>query len=462
MQIAKDIAGFTPAEADDLRKAIGKKDAALMASLKDQFLAGCAANGVTPQVAVDLWSENERSADYSFNKAHAACYALIAYQTAHLKANHPASYMAALISSVMDTKDKVPFYVAECAEMGIEVLPPDVNESNRDFAVVAGKIRFGLSAVKNVGDNAVKAILEARAAGEPFHSIWDFCERVDMQTVSSRVLESLIRAGAFDSTGAPRRGLLEVVDQAIGAGRKQQADRLAGQGSIFDLEPAEVGPAPQSYPPIPDIEFDKRDLLLAERETLGLYVSSHPLTDVRDQLRRKVDCSVRELPGRRPDERVTIGGLIASVRGHVTRKGDQMAFVMLEDLTGTTEVTIFSRAYATCRDILVQDRTVIVRGRIDARGGGEAKLVAAEVLPFEAVKEVVVVRLSLDARTVDATELDELRELVMEFPGDHPVVVELSTSSGLRRLRLGSGFRVRPESAFFAEVKARLGDAKLA
>ena len=207
MQIAKDLAGFSPAQADDLRKAIGKKNAELMATLKDEFLEGCVGNGVERKVAEHLWAENERSADYSFNKAHAACYALIAYRTAYLKANHPAEYMAALISSVMDTKDRVPFYVQECTEMGIDVLPPDVNASDRDFAVRDGKIRFGLSAVKNVGDNAVRAIVQAREEGGPFHSVWDFCERVDWQHVTARVLESLIRAGALDSTGDPRKGM---------------------------------------------------------------------------------------------------------------------------------------------------------------------------------------------------------------------------------------------------------------
>jgi len=462
MEIAKEIAGFSPAEADDLRKAIGKKIAALMATLKDKFIEGCIANGVTPALAQQLWDDNERSSDYSFNKSHAACYALISYRTAYLKANFPAEYMAALISSVMDTKDKVPFYVAECSDMGIEVLPPDVNSSQRDFAVVDGKIRFGLSAVKNVGENAVRAVLDARAAEGPFTSVWEFCERVDMQQVSSRVLDSLIRAGAFDSTGAPRRGLIEVAEQAIASGRKSQADRLAGQGSIFDLEPVTDTQTTTSYPPIPDVEFDQRELLQAERETLGLFVSSHPLADVRDQLRRKVDCGIRELVTRREGERVTVGGLVSSVRQHVTKKGDPMAFVLLEDLTGSTEVTIFTKAYSQARDLLVQDRVVIVKGRVDGRGGGEAKLVGDEVLPFEAVAEVGVVRVSIDARTVARSAIDDLKSLVREFPGESPVIVELLTSRGPKRLRLGASFRVRPESAFFAEVRARLGDATLA
>src|SRR5207253_6283616 len=209
LEIAKQIAGFTPAEADDLRKAIGKKIHELMASLKEKFLEGCAETGTTPSVANQLWKDMEQSQDYSFNKSHAACYALIAYRTAWLKAHHPKEYMAALISSVMNTKDKVPYYVAACHDLSIDVLPPDVNTSMIDFAVVEGKIRFGLNAVKNVGESACRAIVRAREEGGPFTSIWDFTERVDPQLVNKRALESLVKCGALDSTGSPRRGMLD-------------------------------------------------------------------------------------------------------------------------------------------------------------------------------------------------------------------------------------------------------------
>src|SRR3954465_13770745 len=235
MQIAKSLAGFSPAEADDLRKAIGKKDARLMGSLKERFLEGAVANAVNRPTAELLWTENERSADYSFNKSHAACYALISYRTAYLKANYPAEYMAALISSVMDTKDKVPFYVAKAEGMGIQILPPDVNLSDHEFVVVDGNIRFGLDAVKGVGYAAVEAIKAARDEGGPFQSLWDFCARVDPRAVNKRAIEALVKCGAFGSTGASRRGMLIVLEQAQGAGSKQQQDAQPGQGSIFDL-----------------------------------------------------------------------------------------------------------------------------------------------------------------------------------------------------------------------------------
>ena len=306
MQIAKTMAGFTGAEAETLRRAIGKKIHELMASLKPKFLDGCAANNVTPSVANQLWKDMESSQDYSFNKAHSVCYALIAYRTAWLKANYPCEYMAALISSVMNTKDRVPIYVNACDEMGIDVLPPDVNESATDFAVVEGKIRFGLNAVKNVGDNAARAIIAARKDGGPFATIWDFTERVDPQVVNKRALESLVKCGALDSTGASRMGMLGVLEQALAYGQKLAADRLAGQGSIFDLgfggaEPeAEV--ARKHHPPIAASEFEKAELLRLEKETLGLYVSEHPLSAVRDQLRRKTDATLGELERRRDGE----------------------------------------------------------------------------------------------------------------------------------------------------------------
>src|ERR671936_2663794 len=239
MQISKALAGFSGAKADDLRKAIGKKDREAMAALKPDFREGCRASGTMPQVIDWLWTTNEKSADYSFNKSHAACYALIAYRTAWLRANYPAEYMAALISSVMDTKDKVPFFVSQAEQMGISILPPDVNLSDHEFVVVDGNIRFGLDAVKGVGYAAVEAIKAAREDGGPFTSLWDFCARVDPRAVNKRAIEALIKSGAFGFTGAARRGMLSVLEAAQSAGQRAQQDLAMGQGSIFDLDPAE-------------------------------------------------------------------------------------------------------------------------------------------------------------------------------------------------------------------------------
>jgi len=463
MRIAKELAGFEPAEAETLRRAIGKKIHALMASLKDKFLAGCAANNVSLSVATQLWKDMESSQDYSFNKAHSACYALIAYRTAWLKANHPCEYMAALISSVMNTKDRVPLYVNACHELGIEVLPPDVNSSGTDFAVAEGKIRFGLNAVKSVGETAARTILRAREEGGPFESIWDFTERVDPQVVNKRSLEALVKCGALDSTGASRMGMLACLEQALAWGQKYAADRLAGQGSIFDaigfgtgdLE-SEADPV-RHYPPISSGEFEKSELLRLEKETLGLYVSEHPLHAVRDQLRRKTDCALADLERRRDGEVVTVGGIVGSVKQLTTKKGEPMVFLALDDPTGGGEVVVFNSTYAAARELCVVDRILVVKGRIDHKQQGETKLIALELSAFEGVPERTEIRFKLDARAARAGLIRELADLVKEFPGESPVYVSLQTSLGPKTLALGPSHRVTIDSDFLAEARHLLG-----
>jgi DNA polymerase-3 subunit alpha len=460
MEIAKHLAGFSPAEADDLRKAIGKKIHSLMASLKEKFLDGCAANGVTPAVAKQLWEDTEKSQDYSFNKSHAACYALIAYRTAWLKANHPCEYMAALISSVMNTKDRVPFYVNACDEMGIEVLPPDVNSSQTDFAVVEGKIRFGLNAVKNVGDTAARMIVAARGEGGPFASIWDFTERVDPQVVNKRALESLVKCGALDSTGASRMGMLAVLEQALAHGQKLAQDRLLGQSSLFDGAFDDAASARASHhPPLPQGEFEKQELLRLEKETLGLYVSEHPLHAVREQLRRKTDATLAELERRRDGEIVTVGGIVSEVKQVTTKRGEPMVFLQLDDATGGAEAVVFNSTYQQARDLCVADRILVVKGRVDHKQAGETKLIALEITAFEAVPERREVRFTIDATRARAGIIRELATLVKDFPGESPVYVAVETSMGPRTLALGPDYRVQADSDFLAEAKALLGAA---
>ena len=458
MEIAKDMAGFSPAEADDLRKAIGKKKHDLMASLKEKFSAGCQANGVGAKVARQLWEDMEKAQDYSFNKSHAACYALISYRTAWLKAHHPCQYMAALISSVLNTKDRVPIYVNACDEMGIEVLLPVANYSQPDFAVVEGKIRFGLNAVKGVGESAARAIVSAREHGGPFTSVWDFVERIDPGCVNKRVLEALVKCGAFDSTGASRKGALELLDQVVSWGQKQAADRLAGQGSIFDLAADGPGQPMRHHAEIANTEFEKPELLKLEKEVLGLYVSEHPLHAIRDQLRRKTDCALAELDRRRDGEVVIVGGIVGHVRQLTTKKGDPMAFMRLDDVTGGAEIVVFNSVYAQARELCSSDQVLIVKGRIDHKEG-ESKLLAMELNSFEAVPERREVRLRVDARKAPAGIVSELAALVRDFPGDSPVVLDVETSEGARQLQLGSAYKVQPSGDFFAEAKALLGEA---
>ncbi|MDX6490298.1 MAG: polymerase subunit alpha, partial [Gaiellaceae bacterium] len=453
MQIAKSLAGFSGAKADDLRKAIGKKNRAAMGELRPEFFEGCRQSGTAEHVIEQLWQTNERSADYSFNKSHAACYALIAYRTAWLKAHHPKEYMAALISSVMNTKDRVPFYVAACHEMGVEVLPPDVNGSQYDFAVVDGKIHFGLNAVKNVGDSAARAIVHARGEGGEFTSLWDFTERVDPQVVNKRALESLVKCGALDSSGGTRRGMLEALEHALSHGQRAQNDRLSGQSSLF----GEAEAKPEN-PRIGTEEFEKNELLRLEKETLGLYVSEHPLEAIRSQLRKKTDTTLAELERRRDGEIVTVAGIVSALRQLTTKKGEPMVFMRLDDVIGSAEVVVFNSVYAAARELLVVDEVLVVKARIDHKEG-ETKLIALEVAGFEATPERKEVRLKLDARKAGAGIIRELAAVVKDFPGEAPVVLDLVTSEGPRTFQFGSDYKVKPEPDFFAEVKALLGEA---
>src|SRR5438128_2228772 len=348
-----------------------------------------------------------------------------------MRAHHPREYMAALISSVMNTKDRVPFYVNACDEMGIEILPPDVNSSAVDFAVVEGKIRFGLNAVKNVGDGAARAIVAARAEGGPFTSLWDFTERVDPTVANKRALESLIRCGALDSTGATRKGMLDAIETAISHGSRTHGDRLMGQDSLFG------GDEQLEHPPIGRDEFDKNELLALEKEALGLYVSEHPLHAIRDQLRRKTDTPLGDVERRRDGEVVVVGGIVGAVKQLTTKKGEPMVFLRLDDVTGSAEVVVFNSVYAAARELCVADRILVVKGRVDHKQEGETKLIALEVAAFEAVGERREVRLRLDARKAPAGLIRELATLVKDFPGEVPVYVETITSEGAKVLRLG-------------------------
>jgi DNA polymerase-3 subunit alpha len=481
MQIAKSLAGFSGAKADDLRKAIGKKNRVAMAKLEPEFRDGCRQSGTSAQVIDWLWNTNERSADYSFNRSHAACYALIAYRTAWLKANYPAEYMAALISSVMDTKDKVPFFAAKAEEMGIEILPPDVNLSDHEFIVVDGNIRFGLDAVKGVGFAAVEAIKAARDDGGPFQSIWDFCARVDPRAVNKRAIEALVKCGAFGSTGDSRKGMLAVLEQAQGAGQKAQLDAQIGQGSIFDLAMGGDGgdgpvggafPAP-AYPPIPGEEFEQAELLAIEKESIGLFISAHPLKEVREALRAVVDCPLADLRGKRDDEWVTAGGIITAAKKIRTKKGDWMMFATLDDLEGSVETLIFAKALEEYGTDLGVDEIVLVRGKID-HGDKGTSLIATTVERFdpspeevEAAKEAAArepvgpqpLTVTLDAARLPASVIDELKHVLGNHAGESEVVLDIRTSAGPRTLRLGEGYRVAPTPSLRAELEHILGPA---
>ncbi len=476
MQISKSLAGFTGAQADDLRKAIGKKNREAMASLKEVYFQGARATGTSETVINQLWAVNEAAADYSFNRSHAACYGLVGYRTAWLKANYPAEYMAALISSVMSTKDKVPFFVSCCEDMGLTVLPPDVNESTHDFTVHTGEngardtIRFGLDAVKNVGSAAVDRIMQAREEGGRFTSLWDFCARVDCQAVNKRAIEALVKCGALDSTGATRTGMASIMEQAQSAGSKVQQDVQMGQGSIFDLEEPGAAASSTSDLPVPALPDERAQLNAWEKETLGLFLSSHPLKEVRAAFREKVDCSIADLSDRKLDgQKVLVGGMVTECKRIRTRKGDAMMFATLDDLEGSVEMVVFAKSVEESGPVIEGDGVILVRGRVEHKDGGDIKLVVDDVKAFEPTPEQVaaaaarpepellIKRLTIEvAGHVPVSFLDDLKDLCRANPGEH----ELELVVGRRTLRLGEAYRVKPTGSCLAELDQLPGTAR--
>ncbi len=428
-----------------------------MASLKNKFIEGCITNDTSEQVANQLWDDIEKSQDYSFNKSHAACYALIAYQTAWLRQAYPCEYMAALISSVMNTKDRVPFYVNACHELGIEVLPPDVNESQVDFAVVEGKIRFGLNAVKGVGEGAARSLIRRarRAARSPRSGTSPSAStRASPTSACSRRSSSAARCPA----------------RARGCSRCSSRRSRGGRSSRPTGSPARRRSSTSARPRKRSRSTTRRrrptssrrsELLRMEKEVLGLYVTEHPLSGVRDQLRRKSDATIGELDRRRDGETVIVGGIVTSLRHMTTKRGDAMVFLRVEDVTGAVETVVFASTYEKARELCTTDRILIVKGRID-RKEGETKLVALELNAFEAVPEKREVRLTIDATKARAGMIRELAQLIRDFPGESPVYADLITSQGRKVYAFGPQYKVQPAPDFYAEVKMLLGESAVA
>jgi DNA polymerase-3 subunit alpha len=386
MAVTQAVAGYTLAQADVLCYAIRKKIKDKLEAQRELFLAGARKKGVPKRTADEIWELFEPFARYGFNRAHAACYGLIAYQTAYLKANYPAEYMSALLTAESQGQDwmaKVANAVAECERMGIKVFPPDVNESMDTFTVVgaadaAGAIRFGLSGIKNVGGSAVESILAARAAA-PFESLADLVSRVDTRTVNKRVLESLIKAGAFDSLRRPRAALLQEIDAALSAGQRAARERSGSQTGLFDLGSAL---APAAEPGAEVEEFSKAELLAMERDMLGLYLSGHPLASARDRLEARITTNIAQLGEMRDRSDVVIGGLVTALKRTTTKAGSAMAFLTLEDLTGGVEVIVFPKTYEQNHLNLRRDAILVVRGKLDV-ADQQVKVLADAVIPLD-------------------------------------------------------------------------------
>jgi DNA polymerase-3 subunit alpha len=458
MNIAAALADYSMAEADNLRKAMGKKISHMMAQERERFLTRSKKKGIDPKKAEEIFDLMEKFGRYGFNKAHSAAYAMIAFQTAFLKAHFPVELMAAILTSEMGSTENVVKYIAECREQGIEILPPDINQSDMSFSVVDGAIRFGLAAVKNVGEGAIESILEVRKEEGAFDTLFNFCERVDQRRVNRRVIESLIKCGAFDSTGAKRSQMMAMLDEASEIGHKIQQDRLNGQISLFDVL-SEQG-ADVVYPPFPEIEeWNESQVLNYEKETLGFFVTGHPLARHEPVLTKFANTDTLGLRDKPDGSTVRIGGLIRDLKHYNDKKGDLMAFVTLEDLHGFVEITLFSSVYSSVSDFVKKDAAVFVEGRI-TKDEQSAKILADTVVPVEQAEETwtASVKLNLDITMMDKEKLQQLYNILHRYKGSSNAFLHLRIPERTETvIALPNHIRLRAGSALAEAVKEFLG-----
>ena len=456
MAIAQHLAGYTLGAADLLRRAMGKKKKEILDKEYIPFSGGMKANGYSEGAIKTLWDILVPFSDYAFNRAHTAGYGLVSFWTAYLKANFPAEYMAALLTSVKDDKDKSALYLAECRRMGIKVLPPDVNDSDGDFTPRGTDIRFGLTAIRNVGANVVGSIVATREAKGRYADFGDFLRKVEPVVCNKKTVESLCKAGAFDSLGHSRKGLVHVHAEAIEACMETKRAEAIGQFDLFGADDAESGGGLFDVV-VPMGEWDKSVLLTYEREMLGLYVSDHPLFGVEHLLASAVDLPVSQLADCDDGRTVVVGGILSSVTRKMTKQGNPWALVTLEDLEGAVEVMFFPQSYVSAAVHLVEDAVVLVRGRVDRRED-VPKLIANEVtVPDLSVGPRGPVVVSLPTPRVTPPVVERFKEVLASHPGTTDVHLQLVHAGKTTVVRLDDSLRVRATPALFADLKALLG-----
>ncbi len=452
MQVAQKMAGYSMQDADNLRKAMGKKIASVMRAEKEKFVAGCVTAGHEAKLGEELFGFIEHFAGYGFNRSHSAAYALVAYQTAWLKAHHPAEYMAALLTASKKDKDRTAIYLHECRSMGIKVLAPDVNLAESEFAVVDGQITFGMSAVRNVGESVVDPIVAEREKNGRYASFQDFVDRVDLMVLNKRVVESLIKGGAFDSLGYPRRGLLEKSIDLLDATVARRRAEDMGQYSLFGGAESVVAAVPVE---IPDREWDKAPKLAFEKEMLGLYVSDHPLFGIERRLDQMCSTSIPGLWELKDKSEASIGGVVGAVTRRYTKSGDTMLFFQLEDLQGSTEVVLFPRTVNEHGPMVREDAILVVKGRVDHRGD-DVKFIGTEVRQPEFNSDDTV-RLRVPATALSRSVADRLKQALANHPGNASVYLHMVSDSGEKVVKFGDDYRVEPRSSLFAELRELLG-----
>ncbi len=480
MKIASELAGFTLGQADILRKAMGKKQKGVMEKQRELFVKGAQKNSIGKSTAAEIFDLIAYFAGYGFNKSHSVSYAFISYQTAYLKANYSVEYMASLLTSIMGNNDKVALYIKECRNMNIDILPPDINQSLVNFTVVGEKaIRFGLAAVKNVGEKAIKSIIKERKKNSNFTSLFDFCQRVDLRIANKRVIESLIKCGAFDSLGAKRSQLLDILDNFMKSGQEYQKAQKNGQTSIFDLfeevHKEKIGDNyQQKLPEIP--EFSQNELLAMEKEMLGLYISYHPLNSYKDKLRKITTCTSAELTNLLDKSRVVLGGVINSFKRKSTKNGNLMAFIILEDLEGNVEIIAFPKVYEEYKELIKKDEIVVIEGRLDV-AEGKIKLIAEKISLLNKYLEnkeyTIKTKKQTDQNLLEELHLEinsyknkpdlliKLKEIFCTYPGKSQIMIHFKEKKKTILHIIDKEFSVNIDDKLIEKIRNILGNDKV-
>ena len=451
MMVAQEIAGYSMADADELRRAMGKKIKSVMVAEEEKFVQGTIDQGHPEQTGREMFKLIEHFAGYGFNRSHAAGYGLLAYQTAFLKTHYPAEFLASLLTATKANKDKTGLYLNECRQMGIEVQVPDVNESESDFTVSDGRIRFGLSAVRNVGEGVVERIVEAREEN-PFESFIDFVNRVDTAALNKRTIESLIKAGAFDGCGQTRKGLTLVHEQLLEATLERRRNEEMGQFSLFA---GDDSAAEETNVEVPDLAWPQKTKLAFEKEMLGLYVSDHPLLSVGAALAASTTTSITELGDLTDRSSVTVGGIVGAITRRWTKNGDPMLFFQLEDLQGSVECIAFPKTVHDYGPFIIEDAVLVISGSLDHRGD-DVKVVSREIRELE-IRDDTSVRLSAPATRLTPEVVTRLKSILKNHPGSADVFLHMTDNGDTKVLKLSSAHKVEPRSALFAELKELLG-----
>jgi len=461
MQIANAIGGYTMAQADTLRKVMGKKQVAEMDKEKPRFLDGAKKQKINEIKAKNIWDHMEKFASYGFNKSHSAAYAIITYQTAYLKAHYPVAFMAALLTSEKDNRDKIIKHMSNCKEMSINILPPDINESQKDFSICGENIRFGMAAVKNVGEGAIESIIAMREEAK-FTSFMDFLCRVDLRKVNRRVIESLIKCGAFDSLGNKRRQLMECLDAAMEEAQRKQKELSSNQASIFDqLDSQETSKTIQAASfQIPNLpEWEKKELLSIEKDTLGFYITGHPLHGLADKLKLVANANTSTLISKKDKDIVTIAGVVSSLAERLTKKKDMMCNIILEDLQGSVNVIFWPDIYKKFHDLLHADEPVVIQGITDV-GDESVKIIAQEVIPLSKALEnpYKQVRFMVNSEKVSPDRILLLNETISKYKGKYECFIHIRNAKSETIVRLGDEHRLDICDRLQREVDEILGE----